>query len=83
MSLARAAVKNPVAANLVMWFVVVVGLYFAGTLVREMFPNSQPEQISVTICEYSCDRRSDLTRAFLVPACVLSDEGKMFPSVLH
>ncbi len=49
MSLPKFSVQNPVAVNLLMWIIVVVGAYYAFNLVRELFPNSQPEQISVSI----------------------------------
>lgn len=49
MSLPRFSVQNPVAVNLLMALIIVAGAYYGFTLVRELFPNSQPEQISVSI----------------------------------
>jgi multidrug efflux pump subunit AcrB len=48
-NLARAAVRNPVAVNLLMWVVVGTGLYFWFTLVREFFPYVEPERITISV----------------------------------
>ncbi len=48
MSLSRVSVNHPVAVHLLMWAVVVVGGYWSVNLVREMFPNSDPEKVSIT-----------------------------------
>jgi multidrug efflux pump subunit AcrB len=45
----RFFVKNPVAANLLMWAIIVTGTYWWLNLIREFFPNSEPEQIAVTV----------------------------------
>lgn len=47
-SLPRFSVHNPVLVNLLMWSILVGGIYSAVTLVREMFPESDPMRISVT-----------------------------------
>lgn len=47
-SLPRFSVHNPVLVNLVMFATIVGGVYAALTLVREMFPESRPDQIYVS-----------------------------------
>ena len=47
--LIAAAVRNPVAVNLIMVAMIVGGFMAWGTLVRELLPNSEPEQIVVTV----------------------------------
>ncbi len=47
-SLPRFSVKNPVLVNLLTWAMLAGGLYAGFTLVREMFPESDPERILVT-----------------------------------
>ncbi len=49
MNLARFSVRNPVTVNLLMWAVIVGGLYSGFNLRREMFPNVDPEAIAVTV----------------------------------
>jgi multidrug efflux pump subunit AcrB len=49
MNLPRLSVQNPVAANLLMWGIVVAGLYYWFAMLREFFPNVEPEQIVITI----------------------------------
>lgn len=47
-SLPRFSVENPILANLLMMALIVGGTYSGLTLVREMFPESRPNQIMVT-----------------------------------
>ena len=47
-SLPRFSVKNPVLVNLLTWTMLLGGLYAGFTLVREMFPESDPERILIT-----------------------------------
>ncbi len=49
MNLARFAVRNPVIANLLMAAVLVAGAVAAFQLRKEMFPNVDPEAITVTV----------------------------------
>ncbi|MEN8148317.1 MAG: efflux RND transporter permease subunit [Planctomycetota bacterium] len=49
MNLPRLSVKNPVAVNLLMAFVVLSGVHFWANLVREFFPNSEADQVLVTV----------------------------------
>lgn len=46
-SLPRISVENPILVNLMMLAIIVSGAYCAMTLVREMFPESRPNQIMV------------------------------------
>ena len=47
-SLPRFSVQNPVLANLIMLTMLIGGVVCAFTLVREMFPESRPEQVMIT-----------------------------------
>ncbi len=47
MSLPRYSVNNPVLVGVVMWGLIGGGLYAGSTLVREMFPESRPNAISI------------------------------------
>lgn len=47
-SLPRFSVNNPVLVNLAMWTILVAGTYCGLTLVREMFPESRPEQVMIS-----------------------------------
>jgi len=47
-SLPRFSVKNPVLVNLMMFAIIIAGTYSALTLVREMFPESNPDQVSIS-----------------------------------
>ncbi|MCU0725272.1 MAG: efflux RND transporter permease subunit, partial [Planctomycetes bacterium] len=49
MNLVRLFVRNPVAANLLMWTVVITGIYWWFNLIREFFPNFESEQIAITV----------------------------------
>ena len=49
MNLPQFSVKNPVAVNLLMWAIIIGGAYYAFNLVRELFPTSEPELISVNV----------------------------------
>ncbi|MHC4940800.1 MAG: efflux RND transporter permease subunit [Planctomycetota bacterium] len=49
MNLARFSVRNPVTANLVMFAIIVGGLYGGLNLRRELFPNVDPEAIGITV----------------------------------
>lgn len=47
-SLPSFSVRNPVLVNLVMISLIVGGIYCAFTLVREMFPESNPDRVMIT-----------------------------------
>lgn len=47
-SLPKFSVENPVLANLFMLALFAGGLYSAATIVREMFPESRPDQVGIT-----------------------------------
>ena len=49
MNLPRFSVKNPVAVNLLMWLIIAGGIYYWLTLVREFFPNMEPDQVFVSV----------------------------------
>ena len=49
MNLPRFSVRNPVAVNLLMWAIIVAGLYLWFQLPREFFPNLEPEQVFITV----------------------------------
>ncbi|MFT7618132.1 MAG: HAE1 family hydrophobic/amphiphilic exporter-1 [Planctomycetota bacterium] len=49
MNLPKFSVNNPVAVNLLMWSMIFAGAYYAFNLVRELFPTSDPELISVNV----------------------------------
>lgn len=49
MNIPRASVNNPVAVNLLMWAIVLSGIYYWFTLVREFFPAISTEQISIVV----------------------------------
>ena len=48
MSLASFGVKNPVVANLVMFTIMGAGVIFGLTLVREFFPETRPNLVSIS-----------------------------------
>ena len=48
MSVPGFSVRNPITVNLVMWAILIAGTVCAFTLVREMFPESQPNQVRIT-----------------------------------
>ena len=48
MSVTALAVRNPVAMNLLMVFCIVFGIYECMFLVRDFFPEAQPERITIT-----------------------------------
>ncbi len=49
MNLARFSVRNPVTVNLLMWFIIIAGIYWWFNLVREFFPNAVPEMVAITV----------------------------------
>ncbi|HGY91248.1 MAG TPA: efflux RND transporter permease subunit [Planctomycetes bacterium] len=49
MKLSRFSVNNSVAVNLLMWLIIIGGLYKAFTLRKELFPDFEPEQISLRV----------------------------------
>ena len=49
MNLPSFSVRNPVAANLLMWAILVAGAWSAMTMVREMFPRFQTSEIVVRV----------------------------------
>ncbi len=49
MNLPRFSVRNPVAVNLAMWAVLIGGVIAWSSMIREMFPLSQAEQIMITV----------------------------------
>ncbi len=46
-SLPRLSVENPILVNLIMFAIIVGGVYSAYTLVREMFPEFSPNQVMI------------------------------------
>ena len=62
MNLPRASIGNPVAVNLLMWFIVIIGAYYWFDLVREFFPSLSTEQISISIA-YPGATPEDVERA--------------------
>lgn len=40
--------NNPVAANLLMWFIIIIGFFTYSTMQRQMFPNVEVSNITVT-----------------------------------
>ncbi|MHC4393315.1 MAG: efflux RND transporter permease subunit [Planctomycetota bacterium] len=49
MSLPRLSVRNPVAVNLLMWLIVIGGVWAWQVLIREFFPTIAPEAITITV----------------------------------
>lgn len=49
MSLPAFGVRNPIFVNLLMWATILGGLFYWNNLVREFFPNSEPEQVIVSV----------------------------------
>ncbi len=49
MNLPRFSVRNPVAVNLLMWSILLVGLYAWSEMPREFFPNIEPEKVYITV----------------------------------
>ncbi len=49
MNLARLGVRNPIAVNLLMWAILIGGFLSWGSLIRELFPNSEPEQVVIAV----------------------------------
>ncbi|NOX58500.1 MAG: efflux RND transporter permease subunit [Planctomycetes bacterium] len=47
-SLPRISVRNPILVNLLMYSIIISGVYCAFTLVREMFPEIRPKQVMIT-----------------------------------
>ncbi len=62
MNLPRFSVGNPVAVNLLMWSIILGGLYHWFTMVREFFPALDAEQISI-IVPYPGATPEDVERA--------------------
>lgn len=65
MSLSKFSVENPVLVNMLMIVTMVAGAGFALTLVREMFPESRPNQISV-MAIYPATQPEELERAVTI-----------------
>ncbi|MDA0841610.1 MAG: efflux RND transporter permease subunit [Planctomycetota bacterium] len=49
MNIPRLSVRNPVAVNLFMFAIIIGGIYFWITLVREFFPNVEADKIMITV----------------------------------
>lgn len=49
MNLPRFSVQNPVAVNLLMWVIILAGAFYWTTMVREFFPNSDPEKFYISV----------------------------------
>lgn len=49
MSLPKFGVQRPVPVNILMWVLIVAGLYAAGTMTREFFPDSTPGSCTITL----------------------------------
>lgn len=65
MSLPKFSVENPVFVNMMMIVTLVAGAGFALTLVREMFPESRPNTISITAV-YPATQPAELERAVTI-----------------
>lgn len=65
MSLPSFSVRNPVFVNMMMIVVLVAGAGFALKLVREMFPESRPNKISIT-AYYPATQPAELERAVTI-----------------
>ncbi|MEW4489050.1 efflux RND transporter permease subunit [Thalassoglobus sp. JC818] len=65
MSLPKFSVENPVFVNMMMIVTLVAGFGFALTLVREMFPESRPNKISITAI-YPATQPEELERAVTI-----------------
>ncbi|MCA8992481.1 MAG: efflux RND transporter permease subunit [Planctomycetaceae bacterium] len=65
MSLPRFSVNNPVMVNMFMIVTLVAGAAFAATLVREMFPESRPNQIAI-VAVYPATQPDELERAVTI-----------------
>lgn len=65
MSLPRFSVENPVMVNMFMIVILVAGAGFAATLVREMFPESRPNQIAI-MAIYPATQPDELERAVTI-----------------
>ena len=65
MSLPSYSVKNPVMVNMLMVCTLVAGAFMAMTLVREMFPESRPNAISITAI-YPAVQPQELERAVTI-----------------
>jgi len=49
LNLPRFSVRNPVAVNLLMWFIIAAGIYWWFHLVREFFPNAESEMVFISV----------------------------------
>ncbi|MDP7034433.1 MAG: efflux RND transporter permease subunit [Planctomycetota bacterium] len=49
MNIPRYSVRNPIAVNLMMWLVILGGIFTWFDLLQELFPNSEPERVQVAI----------------------------------
>ena len=49
MNLPRIGVRNPVFANLLMWGIILGGVFYWFNLIREMFPNFDTDQVIVSV----------------------------------
>ena len=65
MSLPRLSVENPVMVNMIMIVTLLAGAGFAATLVREMFPESRPNQIAI-VAVYPATQPDELERAITI-----------------
>ena len=65
MSLPRFSVNNPVLVNMMMIVTLVGGAIIASTLVREMFPETRPNQISI-MTVYPAVQPAELERAVTI-----------------
>ena len=65
MSIPRFSVNNPIAANFLMIFMLLGGVYFALTLPRELFPAFQPNAVNV-IVSYPGSAPADVEKGVLI-----------------
>lgn len=65
MSLPRFSVENPVLVNMMMLVTLVAGSAFAFTLVREMFPESRPNAIGISVF-YPAVQPEELEKAITI-----------------
>ncbi len=49
MNLPLFSVRNKIAVNFLMWFIIIGGIYYWNHLIREFLPYTEPDQASVTI----------------------------------
>ena len=56
-SLPKLSVRNPILVNLLMYSIIIGGVFCALTLVREMFPEIRPKQVMIARASSPSSRR--------------------------